>query len=108
MRILTLLFTIGLFLALGLAELCIPAMAGPDRAAITKVDEILDLSIQDLGLLPAPGSSGASTPATVAIESRSQPIPELPTWTMMLIFFMGLGLAVFKRGRKDRLSPGID
>jgi len=35
-------------------------------------------------------------------------VPELPTWVMMFLCFLGLAVAVFKRGRKDRLSPGID
>ena len=49
--------------------------------------------------------SGALFAATV---SPAEPIPELPTWAMMLLCLMGLGLAGFKKGRKDRLSPGIE
>jgi hypothetical protein len=99
----------GLFFALGGPPAI--AMAAPSSTGITRgADNNLAHAVQDLGLLPALASSEDSTPAlaSAATESRAEPIPELPTWTMMLVFFMGLGLAVFKKGRKDRLSPGID
>jgi hypothetical protein len=104
-------FTIGLFFALGLAGPAVIAMAAPSSTAIaSKSDNNVGHAIQDIGLLPALASSENSTPALASAStgSNAEPIPELPTWTMMLVFFMGLGLAVFKRGRKDRLSPGID
>jgi hypothetical protein len=40
--------------------------------------------------------------------TSAEPVPELPIWAMLLLCFAGLGLARLKRGRKDRLSPGID
>jgi hypothetical protein len=40
--------------------------------------------------------------------SSAEAVPELPTWAMMLLCLAGLGLAGFKKSRKDRLSPGID
>ena len=66
--------------------------------------------IQDLGDLPPPPDSDSSTPASASASSVSsaEPVPELPIWAMLLLCFAGLGLARFKRGRKDRLSPGIE
>jgi hypothetical protein len=40
--------------------------------------------------------------------SNAEPVPELPIWALMLLFFGGLGLAKLKRGRKNRLSQGIE
>jgi hypothetical protein len=66
--------------------------------------------IHDLGLLPPPANSDNPTPAPspASTVNSAEPIPELPTWAMMLLCLMGLGLAGIKNGRKDRLSPGIE
>jgi MYXO-CTERM domain-containing protein len=40
--------------------------------------------------------------------SSAQAVPELPTWAMMILCLAGLGLARFKRRRKNRLSQGIE
>jgi hypothetical protein len=108
MRVLPTLCTTGLLFALGLAEPYATAIASPDSAAVLKVAD--NHAIQDLGLLPAPASPDNSNPASASAStvSSAEPIPELPTWTMMLVFFVGLGLAGFKKGRKDRLSPGLE
>jgi hypothetical protein len=81
-----------------------PSGAIPQQAS-NAVHDVLDL-----GVLPPPADSDNSTPtsALASTVSSAAPIPELPTWAMILLCFAGLGLAGFKRGRKDRLSPGIE
>jgi hypothetical protein len=61
-------------------------------------------------LSPPPPSSDSPTPtsASASTMSSAEAVPELPTWAMMLLCLAGLGLAGFKKSRKDRLSPGID
>jgi hypothetical protein len=111
MRLLTSLCATGLCFAVGLMEAQAAGMAAPNSTAIERAaHDKLDHAIQDLGLWNAPPNSDNSIPASASAstESSAEPIPELPTWTMMLVFFMGLGLAGFKKGRKDRLSPGLD
>lgn len=34
-------------------------------------------------------------------------VPETSTWVMMLVGLAGLGSAAYRRGRKDRLAPGL-
>jgi len=41
-------------------------------------------------------------------SAEATPIPELPTWAMMILCLLGLGVARLRRGRRNRLSPGID
>jgi hypothetical protein len=109
MRILKTVCVTGLVLALGSAEAYATALAAPNNTAIAGgADENLDPAVQDLGLVPAPASSDNLTSASASTESSAEPVPELPTWAMMLVLFMGLGLARFKSGRKDRLSSGIE
>jgi hypothetical protein len=98
--------TIGLSLAFGAAGARArqPAAAG---AIIQPAPHAGD-GVYDLGALqPAPDSDNP-TPASTSTESSAEPVPELPTWAMILLCFAGLGLAGLKRGRKDRLSPGLD
>jgi hypothetical protein len=68
--------------------------------------------MHDLGLAaPAANSEDPAPPlssAPAVSSADATPVPELPTWAMMFLCFLGLGIAVFKRGRKDRLSPGIE
>jgi hypothetical protein len=100
-------FAIALPLALGVAE-ARAAQAGPASTLIQTVSSSAH-PIQDLGDLPPPPD--ADTPAASAsasIVSNAQPVPELSTWAMMILCLAGLGLATFKRGRKDRLSPGLE
>ena len=104
------LYAIGLSLALG-AGVASAADHAPG-GAILEIAPAQDQGplIQDLGPLPAlanPDNSGQASPSP-STASRAEPVPELPTWAMMLLCLMGLGLAGFKKGRKDRLSPGID
>jgi len=97
--------TIGLSLAFGAGE----ARAAP-AGAIIQVALGSTHPIHDLGDLPPPPDSDNSTPASASTStvSSAEPVPELPTWAMILLCFAGLGLAGLKRGRKDRLSPGIE
>jgi hypothetical protein len=102
--------TIGLSLALGATDACAAMPGGADILIIS--DNNSGHAIHDLGLLPPPPNSDNPTPAPASAStverSEAAPIPELPTWAMMLLCLMGLGLAGFKKGRKDRLSPGIE
>jgi hypothetical protein len=100
--------TIGLSLALGAAE-DLTAQAAPP-AALIQIAANSTHPIHDLGDLPPPPNSDTQTPtsASTSTVSSAEAVPELPTWAMILLCFAGLGLAGFKRGRKDRLSPGID
>jgi hypothetical protein len=98
--------TIGLSLAFGVAG----ARATPAAPAGVIIQVALGSThpIHDLGDLPPPPDPDNPTPASTSTVSSAEPVPELPTWAMILLCFAGLGLAGFKRGRKDRLSPGID
>jgi hypothetical protein len=110
MRAQIILRTIVLSLALGVSETC-TAGVGPDSATILIVsDGNSGHVIHDLGLLPPPATSDNPTqaPSSASTVSSVEPIPELPTWAMMLLCLMGLGLAGYKKGRRDRLSPGIE
>jgi hypothetical protein len=99
---------IGLSLALGAAEAC--ATPAAPAATIAQPGSTARDAIRDLGDLPSPPDSDSTAPASTSTSSVSsaEPVPELPTWTMMILCLAGLGLARFKRGRKDRLSPGIE
>jgi hypothetical protein len=94
--------------ALGAAEASTPQAPPASAIAQRALNSVHD--IRDLGVLPPPADSDNSTPTpTSALTvSSAEPVPELSTWAMILLCFAGLGLARFKRGRKDRLSPGID
>jgi len=110
MRNRTLLYAIGLCLALGAAD-ARAAQATPGGAMNqTASGRTSSHVIHDLGLLAPAANSDDPTPApsSASTVNSAEPIPELPTWAMMLLCLAGLGLAGFKRGRKDRLSPGID
>lgn len=107
---LTFLYAVGLSVALGAGE--------ASAAAVTSSSGVMDIAsvqnqgpvIHDLGLLAAPISSDypAQVPSSRSTVSSAEPVPELPTWSMMLLCLMGLGFAAFKKGRKDRLSPGLE
>jgi hypothetical protein len=107
MRAQTILCMVGLSLALGAAD-TLAARAAP-AGAIAQSGSAPSRDLHDLGALPPPDSD-APTPsaASASTVSSAEAIPELPTWAMILLCFAGLGLAGFKRGRRDRLSPGID
>jgi hypothetical protein len=98
---------IGLSLALGVTQAG-AAQADPAGVLIQTVSNSTH-PIQDLGDLPPPDSdSTASASASAPSVSSAEPVPELPTWAMMILCLAGLGLAGFKRSRKGRLSPGIE
>jgi hypothetical protein len=98
----------GLSLALGAAH------AGATQAdvasALIRTVSNPTHPIQDLGDLPQPPDSDRTAPASASAStvSSAEPVPELPIWAMLILCFAGLGLARFKRGRKDRLSPGLE
>jgi hypothetical protein len=100
--------TLGLSLALCAAE----ARAAQTATAGVIVQTASNSThpIRDLGDLPPPPDADNQTPtsASVSTVSSAQPVPELQIWAMLLLFFGGLGLARLKRGRKDRLSPGLE
>ncbi len=93
-------------MALGAAEAC-AAQTGP-HGAIGQTASDATHPIRDLGDLPPPPDADTQTPAAASTVSSAEPVPELPIWGMLLLCFAGLGLARFKRGRKDRLSPGLE
>jgi hypothetical protein len=99
---------IGLSLALSAAEAG-AAQADPGGVLIQTVPNSTH-PIQDLGDLPPPPDSDSTAPVSASASSVSsaEPVPELPIWAMLFLCFAGLGLARLKRGRKDRLSPGIE
>ena len=98
---------IGLSLALGVTQAG-AAQADPAGVLIQTVSNSTH-PIQDLGDLPPPDSdSTASASASAPSVSSAEPVPELPTWAMMILCLAGLGLARFKRGRKGRLSQGLE
>jgi hypothetical protein len=98
--------TFALSLALGVAE------APAAQTAPVPAPRALSNSghpIQDLGDMPPPDEDAATpTSASTSAVSNAQAVPELPMWAMLLVFFAGLGLARLKRGRTDRLSPGLE
>jgi hypothetical protein len=98
---------IGLSLALGVAEG--HATRAAPTSAVTHPASTARDAIRDLGDLPPPPDSDSAAPASASSSvSSAEPVPELPIWAMLLLCFAGLGLARLKRGRKDRLSPGIE
>jgi hypothetical protein len=97
---------IVLSLAFGAREARAVAAAPAD--ALIQIASNSTHPIHDLGDLPPPPDSDSAAPASAPSVSSAEPVPELPTWAMILLCFAGLGLAGLKRGRKDRLSPGID
>jgi hypothetical protein len=101
--------SVGLTLALGAPDPCAAEARGSAPIEITP-DQKSSHVVHDLGLLPPPVNSDNPTPGSASASkiNTAEPIPELPTWAMMLLCLMGLGLAGIKNGRKDRLSPGIE
>jgi hypothetical protein len=110
MRDRMLLYAIGISLALSAADARAAGVSSGGVMNQAATDQNSDHGIHDLGLLPPAGNAGGPTPApsTAPAVSSAEPVPELPTWAMMLLCLAGLGLAGFKKGRKDRLSPGIE
>jgi hypothetical protein len=104
-----LLCAVGISLTLGIADAC-AATDAPGGAIIQmSSDQGEGHVVRDLGLLPLANSEGAAAaPASASTVSGAEPIPELPTWGMMLLCLVGLGVAGFRKGRKNRLSPGIE
>jgi hypothetical protein len=104
-----LLCAVGISFALGMAD-AYAAMDAPGGAIIQMAsDQGAGHVVRDLGLLPLVNSEGpAAAPASASTVSGAEPIPELPTWGMMLLCLAGLGVAGFRKGRKNRLSPGIE
>ena len=96
---------IVLSLAFGTAEA--RAETAP-TGAIIQVASNSTHPTHDLGDLPPPPDSDSTAPASAPSVSSAEPVPELPIWALMLLFFGGLGLAKLKRGRKNRLSQGIE
>lgn len=97
---------VGLSLALGAGN----ARAAEGAPAGPSIQTNSGHAVHDLGLLPSsPNSDSSTQPSTSASAvSSAEPVPELPTWAMMLLCLAGLGLAGFRKGRKNRLSPGIE
>ena len=99
---------IALTLTLGAAEA--GASEVGSTAAIFQPASNSHETIRDLGglLPPTDPNSGASESTGVSSVSSAEPVPELPTWAMMVLCLAGLALARVKRSRKNRLSPAID
>jgi hypothetical protein len=87
------------FLALGPAH----ANAAPDGQVVPVYGSVSDQDAdRALREIPLPSLAASSNSA------EATPIPELPTWGMMILCLLGLGLARLRRGRGNRLSPGIE
>jgi hypothetical protein len=99
-----------LSLALWASEACAAEMAAGSSPIEIASNHSPGHAVHDLGLLPPPTNSDNPTPGpeSGSKTDSADPIPELPTWAMMLVCFIGLALAGYKKGRKDRLSPGIE
>jgi hypothetical protein len=110
MRDCVLLYAIGISLALGAADARAAGVSPGGAMNQAASDQNADPGVHDLGLLPPAGNADAPprAPSSSATASSAEPVPELPTWAMMLLCLAGLGLAGLKKGRKDRLSPGIE
>ena len=102
------LYAASLSLALG-AGVASAAADTPGSAVIEIAPHQDRGLVHDLGLLPPANSDNpAQAPSAASTVSGAEAVPELPTWAMMLLCLMGLGVATFRKGRKDRLSPGIE
>jgi len=103
-------YALGLSLALGAAEACAARVTPGSMPIETTSDQNSGHAIHDLGLWPPAANFDNPTPApsSASTANNAEPVPELPTWGMMLLCLVGLGLAGFKRRRKDRLAPGIE
>jgi hypothetical protein len=101
--------SVGLSLALGAPEAWAAAARGNAPMAITS-DQNSGHVVHDLGLLPPPANFDNPTPgpASTSKMNSAEPVPELATWAMMLLCFIGLAVAGYKKGRRNRLSPGIE
>ena len=103
------LFAVGLFLTLGAAEAS--AVAIRPSGVVSELASVKDQGplIHDLGFLPpAPSPADPVQAQPLSTVSTAEAVPELSTWAMTLLCLAGLGLATFKKGRKDRLSPGLE
>jgi hypothetical protein len=102
--------SVGLSLAFGAPEACAAGSAPSSAPIEIASDQRSGHVVHDLGLLPPPANADDPTarPASASKMNSAEPIPELPAWAMMLLCFIGLGLAGYKKGRRDRLSPGIE
>jgi hypothetical protein len=100
--------SVGLSLALGAPEAWAAGARGSAPIAITSDQN--SGHVVDLGLLPPPANSDDPTPgpASTSKMNSAEPVPELATWAMMLLCFIGLAVAGYKKGRRNRLLPGID
>jgi hypothetical protein len=105
-----LLFAAGLSLALSVTDPCAAGVAPKGAIAQSASDHDANQDTHDLGVLaPAANSDDpAPQPSSASTVGSAEPVPELPTWAMMVVCFLGLALAGLKKGRKDRLSPGIE
>jgi hypothetical protein len=112
MRAQVVLCAIALSFAIGASEVCAAGVAPAGPIIQTASDHNSGHAIHDLGLAPPTANSNDPTPtpssASTVSSADATPVPELPIWAMMLLCFVGLGIAKFKKGRKDRLSPGIE
>ena len=102
---------ISLFVAL-VTPYAVVAEAPRAEATIVASNDDADYSLDDLGpLSPHAGSGSPTSPPSSAgnmTSTAATPSPELPTWAMRLLCLLGLGLAGLKKGRRNRLSPGIE
>ena len=105
-----LVYAVGLSLALGVAEPCAAGVSPKGAITRSASDQNANQDTYDLGLLAPAANSDDPAPQASSGSSLGggEPVPELPTWAMMFVCFLGLALAGLKRGRKDRLSPGIE
>ena len=101
---------VGLSLALGAPQAFAAGMAVGSAPVEVALIQNSDHVVHDLGVFPPPTDSDYPTPgpASTSKMNSAEPVPELPTWAIMLLCFIGLALAGYKKSRRDRLSPGLE
>ncbi|HEY1780650.1 MAG TPA: hypothetical protein VGG79_09510 [Roseiarcus sp.] len=105
-----LLYAVGLSLAIGVADPCAGAVQPQGAIVRSASDHNSDQDTHDLGFFAPAATSDdpAPQPSSASTAGGAEAVPELPIWAMMFVCFLGLALAGLKKGRKDRLSPGIE
>ena len=101
---------VGLSLAFGAPEAYAAGIAPSSAAIEIASGQRSGHVVHDLGLLPPPANTDNPTPGSASASkmNSAEPVPELATWALMLLCFIGLAVGGYKKGRRNRLSQGIE